>query len=257
VLFDDLLERFDTATRHLEGMARNIVYAWEPLHPDFRRAHNNYVRSLAAAYASKMHELCETTLQAAQAGNYLVYGLCGRALLETVATLRYYNLQHYSPLFQGGGLDANGAARLIELDDQHLRGSRFDWDSFLSADFAKLREDVRTSLSKKSGASPQSSDLPTQVNVLTCMQKWAQDDPDVMVAYGLFCDLVHPNIGSNMLVASIDSDNHLLYFAKHRGLPVGRVLYERTFPLLVAISQKEFAKQFAALLYTVWQDDEL
>lgn len=252
---DDLLERFDTATRHLEGMARNIVYAWEPLHSDYRRVHNSYIRSLAAAYASKMHELCEATLGAARSGNYLVYGLCGRAILETVATLRYYNIQQYLPLLESDGLDANGATRLIELDDQHLRGSRFDWVSFLSADIAKLRQDVRASLSKKSGASPQAGDLPSQVNVLTCIQKWAQHDADVMVAYGLFCDLVHPNIGSNMLVASID--DHLLYFTKHRGQPVGRVLFERTFPLLVTVSQKEFGTQLAALLHTVWHDDEL
>jgi hypothetical protein len=60
------------------------------------------------------------------------------------------------------------------------------------------------------------------VNVLTCVEKWAKETPAVLIAYNLFCELVHPNIGSSFLVCSSDSDR--LHFGKHKGEPGAVIL---------------------------------
>jgi hypothetical protein len=67
----------------------------------------------------------------------LIYALCGRALLETTATLRYYLMQEYRPLLDAaaGSVDLK---KLLAVDDRHLRGTRFDWESFIFRDYAKL-----------------------------------------------------------------------------------------------------------------------
>ena len=77
---------------------------------------------------------------------------------------------------------------------------RFDWESFLYRDYVKLRDKVVAELTdkrqKKGPPAGQDSIIAPQVNVLTCVKRWAQQEPGVLIVYNLFCDLVHPNIGS-------------------------------------------------------------
>lgn len=80
--------------------------------------------------------------------------------------------------------------------------------------------------------------LKQQVNVLTCLEHWAAELPEVMIVYNLFCDLVHPNIGSNFLVAAT-SDNRM-YFSQSKGAPVGRQIFEQSFIMLISCSHKPF-----------------
>jgi hypothetical protein len=182
-----------------------------------------------------------------------MYALCGRALIETTAILRYYIVEEYKPLLDKGPLAQNDLQRLIEIDDRHLRGGTFDWESFLFKNYSKLKEEAAArvgGISKKQGREPR------QVRIgRDCMKSWAKETPAVSIVYDLFCDLVHPNIGSTFLVASTTNDG--LYFSRFRGKPVGHSIFEQSFPMLVSVTHKEFGRYLALLAATIWHDDEL
>jgi hypothetical protein len=101
-----------------------------------------------------------------------------------------------------------------------------------------MKEDAVKQLSKKKEKNSVSEDITKQqVNVLTCIEKWAADAPVVLIAYNLFCDLVHPNIGSNFLVASVKNEE--IYFTKYKGDMLGHHIFEESFPVLVSLTHKQ------------------
>jgi hypothetical protein len=174
-----------------------------------------------------------------------------------VATLRYYIEHEYKPIFNKGSLTPEDMRKLIEVDDRHLRGGRFDWESFLFARYGKLKDDAVRYLNDKKAKRKSIVDgvIQEQVNVLTCIERWADQTPEVLIAYNLFCDLVHPNIGSAFLVASVSGGD--LYFSRFKGEPVGGSIFEQSFPILVSVTLKPFGEQLMMLMGTIWQDDEL
>jgi hypothetical protein len=256
-----LLGLFKKGTEHLSAMAQKLDTPWEPDLEDPRRLHNSYVRNLVAAYPSKYADLSQAILAALDREDYLTYALCGRALIEAVATLRYYVLHQYRPLLDKGHLNTEDFRTLIQIDDRHLRGSRFDWESFFFGRYAKMKEDAVSQLKAKGDKSQRkraeisAAITAQQVNVLTCIEKWAVEMPEILIAYDLFCDLVHPNIGSNFLVSSVGSGK--LYFSKHKGDTVGQHIFEQSFPILVSATQKPFGQYLAALMGTCWQENEI
>jgi hypothetical protein len=118
-------------------MAQKLEYAWNPEETDLRKLHNNYARNLVTSYVSRFADLSDGLLDAIKKKNYLVYALTGRAMIENVATLRYYVQYQYKPIFDKPVLSADDFRTLIEIDDKHLRGSRFDWESFLFSPLLK------------------------------------------------------------------------------------------------------------------------
>lgn len=137
---------------------------------------------------------------------------------------------------------------------RHLRGTRFDWRSFLLRNYSKMKEDAVKQLSKNRGKNSVSEEInKQQVNVLTCIEKWATEAPVIMVAYNLFCDLVHPNIGSNFLVASVEAGK--IYFTKHKGEMLGHQIFEESFPVLVSITHKQIGGLLATLTERIWLKD--
>ena len=135
--------------QHLRGMAQKMEAAWNPDVQDLRELHNMYARSLVCAYVSKFYDLSDGVLQAIDRNNYLSYALCGRGLIETTAVLRYNMLNKYKPLFDKGELTTEDMHTLISIDDKHLRGSRFDWESFLFKNYKKLFDDTAKLLKEK------------------------------------------------------------------------------------------------------------
>jgi hypothetical protein len=260
-----LLEAARKATEHLSELSNRADTPWQPSLKDPRRLHNNYVRNLADAYLSKFAELSKSLLAAIDREDYLTYALCGRSQIEAAATLRYYVVHKYRPLImelrQKGSVETDDYRRLLEIDDQHLRGSRFDWESFLQRRYSKMKDDIIAVLKAKGQKGQQKrADLAQsltaqQVNVLTCVEKWADETPEALIAYNLFCELVHPNVGSNFLVSSRSSEK--MYFAKNKGENVGRYIFEESFPLLLAVTHKPLAKFLTALMGTCWQEHEL
>jgi len=217
-----------------------------------------YARNLVCCYASKVSDLSNGILHAIDQSNFLLYAACGRAIIENTATLRYYLFDRYKPLLDKGTLTPDDKRALIEIDDQHLLGGRFDWESFLFKRYAKLRADALERLrDKKRKKTPKlaETNLPKQVNAQACVDKWAEETPTVAIAYDLFCDLVHPNIGSNFLIASTSDTK--LYFSRFRGEPVGKDIFAQSFPILMSVGLKSFSKYLGMLMFTIWQDDEL
>jgi len=232
--------------------------AWDPTLTDPHRLHNSYTRNLISCYVSKFVDLSLALLSAVETSNYLVYALCGRALLETTATLRYYVVHRYAKLLDKGELTTDDLRQLIQIDDQHLRGSRFDWESFMSQDYSKMVADSQRKLANKGrkGPPPNSAkEAVPPVRIGECIDKWALDTPAIRIAYDLFCDLVHPNIGSNFLVASVSGNS--LHFKKRTGVLVGQQIFEQSLPLLMSVTHKPFGDYLIRLMASIWSEDEL
>jgi hypothetical protein len=252
----ELIEILRKGTEHLVRMAKGLEFPWNPVPGDPRQLHNMYARNLITSYVSKFADLSNGLLVAIEQQNFLMYALCGRALIETVAILRYYIVEEYKPLFDKGQLGPDEFKRLIELDDRHLRGGKFDWESFLFQRYSRLKADAVARLQSKGKAKPPDPDAgPQQVRIGRCIESWGRETPEVVVAYNLFCDLVHPNIGSTFLVASTNTDG--LYFSRFRGEPVGRAILEQSLPILLSISHRPFGQYLAVLMGPIWQDDEM
>jgi hypothetical protein len=255
---EELTATIRQGTLHLEGMAEQLEFAWNPGYVgDPRILHNMYARNLITSYVSRFSELSRGLLSAVDAKNYLIYALTGRSQIEITGTLRYYVLQKYKPLFDKGSLSMEDMQSLINIDDQHLRGSRFDWESFLFGRYSQLKEDAVKKLKDKKAKikSVSASLLQEQVNVQTCIDKWAEETPEVLIAYSLFCDLVHPNIGSTFLVASVADGQ--LFFSRSKGTPVGLDIFQQSFPILVSVTHKPFSEYLLKLMATIFQEDEL
>lgn len=254
-----LIQTLRQGNKHVVNMAKNLAFPWDPEQRDMRYLHNMYARNLVTCYVSKFSNLTEGLLNAVEQDNYLVYALCGRSLLETTAVLRYYITRKYKPLLDKGSLTAVEIQELIDIDDRHLRGTRFNWEAYLFQNYARLKSDVVAHLrSKKKGkahAEAAKLIIAPQVNVLTCVEHWAHETPEVLIAYNLFCDLVHPNLGSTFLVASVSGGQ--LYFSRHRGEPVGRQILEQSLPLLASTTHREFGPLLGMLMGTIWSENEL
>jgi hypothetical protein len=52
-------------------------------------------------------------------------------------------------LLQKASLSAAEIRQLIDIDDRHMRGNRFDWDSFLFKRYERLKEDAVKQLKSK------------------------------------------------------------------------------------------------------------
>ena len=141
---DELVDQLRQGTRQLLNMAKGLDTSWNPtLQEDPRRVHNMYARNLVSSYVSRFSKLCNGLLAALAREDYLVYALCGRALIETTAMLRYYLVRRYKPLLDKKMLDRDGMKKLIEIDDRHLRGTGFDWEAFMFRQYSKLSEDAQ------------------------------------------------------------------------------------------------------------------
>lgn len=142
----ELIDQLRQGSRHLANMAEGLNIAWDPKpQEDPRRVHNMYVRNLVTSYVSRFSELCNGVVAALERGDFLVYALCGRALIETTAILRYYVMRKYKPLLDKKILSGDGMKTLIEIDDRHLRGTGFDWAAFMFHLYSKLSDDAATS----------------------------------------------------------------------------------------------------------------
>lgn len=253
---DKLIDQLRQGNLHLRRMIAGLDIPWDPTpQGDLRLVHNAYVRSLVTSYVNRFSELCDGVLDGLKRGDYLVYALCGRALIETTAMLRYYVMRKYKPLLDKKELDGIGMKKLVSIGDRHLRGTGFDWQSFMYGRYAKLSEDAqRRRGHKKSLGKTEYGAMPGQIRIGRCIDSWSKETSSVGVAYDLFCDMVHPNAGSSFLVASVNSDG--LHFTKSRGERVGSAIVDRSLLLLLSVTQKPFGNYLTMLMGTVWQEHE-
>lgn len=254
------LATFDKSAIHLGAMAEKTNTAWNPQAVmDPMALHNMYARSLVDAYAAKFSQLSRAVVAAVRSEQYLVFALAGRALIETTATLRYYVEKEYKTLMDLDHLGAKEMSALIALDDKHLRGGRFDWPSFLAGRYEDMAaEAVRELETKKQKNVPKyvpPNLVAEQRNVYTCIEHWAREQPRVLVVYNLFCELVHPNVGSNFLIAFEHGGE--VRFGGHLGVSIGARVMQQSLPLLGASVIKPFGLAMEKIIATIWADDEL
>lgn len=261
--FLNYLNIFEEGHVHILGMAKTLAIAWIPDNDDPRIEHNHYIDLLLSIYVNKYSLLSESMIHSINRNDFFSYALTGRAMIELAATLRYYLFHKYKPLLDKKFLTPSEFRTLIEIDDKHLRGGRFDWESFLFKKFDQMKENVISEIKNKKKKTKKKAELSSlknkihkeQYNVLTCIEKWAMETPSVMIGYNLFCDLVHPNIGSNFLVSTVEDGK--LFFKRDGKNQTGFDLFVQTFPLLLSITYREMGTLLPSLALLKWQEDEL
>ena len=201
---------------------------WQPPE-NLQELLDHYLDTLLIVYLQKYSVFSQCLIQVLNEENYLLYGLIGRAIIEHTAVLRYYVTSKMLPLAQeviaDGKVTESELESLIQWLDKHLTGRRFDWNNFLVDFFPQIE-----------GLKAESKVKPTQVNILTCLEKWGKENPSIIHLYELFCDLVHPNLGSTLLITRI-LDNQLVVGGE-RGNPLGQEIFNRTFGELLELFQE-------------------
>ncbi len=222
---------------------------------------NQYVDILLAVSLHKFSSLTATLIESVNRGNYLTYALVGRSLIEHTATLRYYWEKRLAPIIQTasgrGSVTPDEKKSAILSLDQHLRGSRFDWLSFELKDYRQLRESQAARRRERRGtqAGTLREGFPDQISVVTALDHWAKAEPGVHIAYDLFCDLVHPNLGSNFLVMARDEGR--LKVDPQGANAVGFDIFRQSLPFLVSSAIREGSQLIPMFALIRYQDDEL
>lgn len=165
-------------------------------------------------YVAKFFELSSNMVLAANRSDYLVFALCGRSIIEATATLRYYNKKCHEQILvaaKAEDVDTKKLAKALEdlhvILDEHLRGGQFNWFKFFTGDKKKFTlELVEAARSKKKLEQPN----PESPKIGNSLYNWEKEEPSVRLAYCFFCELVHPNLGSNFLLMGVDHGRVLI-----------------------------------------------
>ena len=222
-----LLDQFEELALNLATRNPKEVI-WQPPE-NLQELLDHYLDTLLIVYLKKYAVFSQCLIQVLNEENYLLYGLIGRAIIEHTAVLRYYVTSKMLPLAQevvaDGKVTESEIEELIQWLDKHLAGRRFDWNTFLADYFQQIE-----------GLKPESVVKPAQVNILTCLEKWGRENRSIIRLYELFCDLVHPNLGSTLLITRI-LDNQLIVGGE-KGKPLGQEIFNRTFGELLELFQE-------------------
>ncbi len=222
-----LLEQFEELALILAARSPNEI-VWQPPE-NLQDLLDHYLDTLSMVYLKKYSVFSQCLITFLNEENYLLYGLIGRAIIEHTAVLRYYVTSKMLPLAHevvaDGIVTDSEIEELIQWLDKHLAGRRFDWNNFLADYFQQIE-----------GLKPEPRVQPAQVNILTCLEKWGRENQSIIPLYELFCDLVHPNLGSTLLITRI-LDNHLIVGGE-RGKPLGQEIFQRTFGELLELFQE-------------------
>ncbi|MGH7233060.1 MAG: hypothetical protein ACREJU_17135, partial [Nitrospiraceae bacterium] len=193
-------------------------------------------------------ELLRNVIRSTADEEFLVFAHCGRGLIETTATLRYYNNKTLAIVMAAKDPDkfsSEEISEIVELLDKHSRGGRFDWGSFWMSKRKDMVERLVAGRKEKKSQIPSDTPNPSQVNVQTAIDSWMTERPGVVLIYDFFCELVHPNLGSNFLV--MGARDGFLHIAGPTVKSVGRSLTIEGIKLLGPII-KEASLNMAKLL---------
>ncbi|WP_107668461.1 hypothetical protein [Cyanothece sp. BG0011] len=230
------LANFEEITELLHHKSEKTLM-WSPINKDSHHLYDHYLDAILTVYFNKYYLLCKSLIQSLNEENYLLYGLIGRSLIEHTAILRYYVTSKMFPLvkiaLEDGKVTTEEVETIIPWLEKHIIGNRFDWGDFLVDYFDELDNLKPGNILKNS-----------QVNVLTCLQKWMQEDQSIHDLYSLFCDLVHPNLGSTLLISNVV--NNQICIGGHSGEAIALEIVNRTFKQLLSIF-REVSEQLKQL----------
>jgi hypothetical protein len=162
-----------------------------------------------AQYVGKYKELLEAVIDNTNSGNYIVSSMVGRSIVETTAALRYYNIEceksirAIAELEKAGKspFDPDAMSELMGLVNQHMKGSKFDWSAFFSTDTRAFVDNLIKREADKKNASP--VEYPESLRIRKMLAPWEAEMPELRFIYAFFSDLVHPNLGSNLLLIGL------------------------------------------------------
>jgi hypothetical protein len=196
---------------------------------------NAFIDFGVSIYVTKLLQLFEALAHAIESERYLVYAQSGRAILENIATLRYYSrhpdLVAARQAWASSTLNDKMLRQANLTLDRFLRGTRFSWDAFIEGrmkDISKVPDQPHLA----------------QINSETCLAKWFKASPNLEPLYHLLCDLVHPNQGSNLLVMGVHQSKLVVQSVKTKSTAMFIVA-----PTLAGILStfKEFDASISAL----------
>lgn len=223
---------------------------------DIREMHNNFVRGILASTSAKYVSLALTIVESVNKYDFLTYALAARSIIEIVATFRYFMRNMIAPIVHeiAGSTHYTAAQvqQLITQEDIYLRGTRFDWNEFFETGFAPLNERYAQWIAEKKKDKhakkwrPGRTPPVEQIGVATCLEKWAKAEPGVGTLYDLFCDMVHPNIGS--LISTMVPIGQELRFRVRDPSSEGLSLFQKSFSAFHVLTSRELTTLIALLL---------
>jgi len=170
----------------------------------------DFFKFIHAQYVGKFQELTKGYIESINQKNYLVAALCGRSIIESTATLRYYNkeckrkirfsAENHRP--DNDEFDLKMINSVLQILEQHMRGSRFDWSKFFTSD----KKTFVHELVEKAKSQNKSQEFPESLPIIRLLESWSKDAPELRLFYDFFSDLVHPNFGSNLLLMGVSEN---------------------------------------------------
>jgi hypothetical protein len=168
----------------------------------------NFFKFIHSEYIGKYYQLIYGFINSINEKNYLIAALCGRSIIESTATLRYYNKECIKKItilsekeMKGESIyDQKFIETIIEIINQHMHGSRFDWMKFFTTDKKTFAEKLIEEAKAKN------KDYVESLPIARLLDSWNKDMPELRFYYDFFSDLVHPNLGSNLLLMDLNNN---------------------------------------------------
>lgn len=212
------LERMLGYEQVFTGHMRPHTMILEQIDPRLRMA--KMLRCMRAIHSIKSLHLCRWLRRAVEEEDFLGFASAGRFLIEQCAAFVYFGGGKMAPLLaQWNGVeepDPAAVAELCDVMDRFLTGTRYDWAPVFRGHVPEQ-------------ALPRESK--SQINILTCVQKWEKLEPGVENFYGIFCDMVHPNVGSMIVLLQHEAGRFSV--GGSGGDPLGRIVVNRTMERLL------------------------
>ena len=190
---------------------KNVTSCPTDFHSDVNpyKTIGDFFSFIYAQYVGKYKELLEAVIDNTNSGNYIVSSMVGRSIVETTAALRYYNtecrksIEGIAELEKAGKspFDAETMSELMGLINQHMKGSKFDWSTFFSTDTRTFVDNLIKREADKKNAPP--VEYPESLRIKRILAPWEAEMPELRFIYAFFSDLVHPNLGSNLLLIGV------------------------------------------------------
>jgi len=159
--------------------------------------------------------------------NYILYGLIGRALIEHAAVLRYFVVEKIQPAFvkikERKKITRSDFEKLMGEVHKLLRGTRFDWEAFETKNFEKLKNEKHETRLQS-------------VHVNDSLRSWQKEFTSVHWIYNWFCDFVHPNLGSTLLLQKRFPHTRQIAFGGSEGEEFGIKLIKMTWVGIIQVA---------------------
>jgi hypothetical protein len=233
----DEFKKFVIQNKFYELIANKQKMSIEPVTREIDLAHNHYVNVIYNIQLLKLALIGDQLTQAVKSKNFLSYALAGRSLLEHIAVWRYFLVEKYAKVIRSGQeISFEDFHSLIDIHKNFLYGARFDWFKWLGNDFSGLESAYLHSVSdKKNKKNSAVVKQNISINVLTCIEKMSSTLPKFGIYYEMFCDLVHPNFGSNIFLGGISSSDGIVLDTTAE-TQLGVKLIEATFGELISLT---------------------